>query len=92
MSLFWSKFRNNQYLLFSHVGFQSQAISLHRSSYLTVILKRSISKLDEVQVIAYGTTTQRLTTGNVSKVSSAAIGQQPVSYRLASMSGTMLVF
>ena len=38
----------------------------------------TVSNLDEVQVIAYGTTTNRLTTGNISVVPGKGIAQQPV--------------
>ncbi|WEK33682.1 MAG: SusC/RagA family TonB-linked outer membrane protein [Candidatus Pseudobacter hemicellulosilyticus] len=54
---------------------------------LIVRLAPSTSKLDEVQVIAYGTTTRRLNTGSSVKVSSTEIAQQPVDNPLLALSG-----
>jgi len=54
---------------------------------LRVSLKRATNKLDEVQVIAYGTSTQRLSTGNISKVTSKEIEEQPVPNPLAALQG-----
>src|ERR1700676_2306931 len=50
-------------------------------------LFKSSSQLDQVQVIAYGTTTQRLNTGDVSTVTAKEIEQQPVSSPLAALEG-----
>lgn len=46
-----------------------------------------ISNLDEVQVIAYGTTTRRITTGNVSVVTDKDIEQQPLDNPLLAIEG-----
>ena len=48
-----------------------------------------VSKLDEVQVIAYGTTTRRLNTGDVSTITQETIEQQPVSNPLLALEGRM---
>ncbi|WP_162847150.1 SusC/RagA family TonB-linked outer membrane protein [Mucilaginibacter gracilis] len=45
---------------------------------MTIALAKSISKLDEVKIIAYGTTTQRLTTGSVNTIKRQNIENQPV--------------
>jgi TonB-linked SusC/RagA family outer membrane protein len=45
------------------------------------------NQLDAVQVIAYGETTQRLTTGNISSVSAKDIEEQPVSNPLLALEG-----
>lgn len=74
-------------LVFSHVGYQAETRTLGKSPNLTVILRRSISKLDEVQVIAYGTTTRRLSTGNVGSLTHETIEQQPVSNPLQALEG-----
>jgi TonB-linked SusC/RagA family outer membrane protein len=52
-----------------------------------VVLRRKSSPLDDVQVIAYGTTTRRLATGSITKVSAEEIGRQPVSNPLAALEG-----
>ncbi|WP_316834943.1 SusC/RagA family TonB-linked outer membrane protein [Pedobacter nutrimenti] len=52
-----------------------------------VVLEQSLSKLDEVQVIAYGTTTQRLSTGNVTTIKADVIEKQPVNNPLLALQG-----
>ncbi|MGF6850114.1 TonB-linked SusC/RagA family outer membrane protein [Chitinophaga sp. W3I9] len=54
-----------------------------------LILPPSVSKLDEVQVIAYGTTTQRFNTGSVSSVKAEDIERQPVSNVLEALQGNV---
>ncbi|MBT2563116.1 MULTISPECIES: SusC/RagA family TonB-linked outer membrane protein [unclassified Pedobacter] len=50
-------------------------------------LVAALNKLDAIQVIAYGTTTQRMSLGNVSTVSAAEIGRQPVTNPLLALQG-----
>jgi len=72
----------------SYTGYASKQVQISGNQLaFTVSLTRSTSKLDEVQVIAYGTTTQRLSTGNVSKVTSKEIQEQPVSNVLGALEG-----
>jgi len=54
---------------------------------LTADLKTSSSSLDQVQVIAYGTTSQRLATGDVSTISGKDIERQPVGNALMALEG-----
>src|SRR6185503_157144 len=54
---------------------------------LAISLKSKISALDEMQVVAYGTSTKRFNTGNVSVVKATEIEQQPVSNPLLTMAG-----
>ncbi|MDR6781945.1 SusC/RagA family TonB-linked outer membrane protein [Pedobacter africanus] len=49
------------------------------------ILKQATSELDQVQVIAYGTTTRRLATGSISSVKKEQIENQAVSNPLQAM-------
>jgi TonB-dependent starch-binding outer membrane protein SusC len=74
-------------LTVSNVGFQSQEIAIAGRSYIIITLRESVSALDETVVMAYGTTTKRLATGSISKVSGAEISKQPVSNALAAMQG-----
>jgi TonB-linked SusC/RagA family outer membrane protein len=79
-------------LTITAVGYESKIISLEilfstDARLKTIILSRKITALDDVLVIAYGTTTRRLSTGNVSKVSAAELQLQPVSNPLAALSG-----
>ncbi|MCX2429899.1 SusC/RagA family TonB-linked outer membrane protein [Pedobacter sp. GR22-10] len=72
-------------LQITFVGYESKEVEA--TDGITVTLIKSNSKLDEVQVIAYGTTTQRLSTGNISTVKAKDIESQPVSNPLAALQG-----
>jgi TonB-linked SusC/RagA family outer membrane protein len=74
-------------LVISFTGYTSQEIKLNGKTDISIKLIRSTSQLDQVQVIAYGTTTERLSTGNISKVTSETIGQQPVANVLEALEG-----
>lgn len=50
-------------------------------------ITRSQSKLDEVQIIAYGQTSQRFSTGNMATVKAADIERQPVQNPLLALQG-----
>jgi TonB-linked SusC/RagA family outer membrane protein len=54
---------------------------------LFVIMSRSNSPLDDVQVIAYGTNTRRFSVGSVSTVTSEEIERQPVTNVLLALQG-----
>ncbi|QIH35958.1 SusC/RagA family TonB-linked outer membrane protein [Sphingobacterium sp. DR205] len=82
----------NYTLEISYVGFEvvRKKIKVDAVNSLdigNVILTPLNSPLDEVQVIAYGTTSRRLSTGSVSKVQAAVIERQPVSNVLQSLQG-----
>jgi|SRR5450755_4525031 TonB-dependent starch-binding outer membrane protein SusC len=74
-------------LIFSGTNVEGRQIILHGQQLVSVVLKAKISKLDEVQIIAYGSTTKRLNTGNVSTVTAETIAEQPVSNPLAALEG-----
>ncbi len=77
----------NATLVFSGTNVEPYRITLHDQQILNVTLKSRISKLDDVQIIAYGTTSKRLNTGDVSSVPAAIIAEQPVSNPLAALEG-----
>src|SRR6185437_11698668 len=60
---------------------------LNRRKDLVVVVKLKINRLDDVQIIGYGTTTRKLNTGNVSTVSAETIQKQPISNPLAALEG-----
>ena len=74
-------------LIFSGTNVEGSQIVLHGQQSLNVILKAKVSKLDEVQVIAYGTATKRLNTGDVSTVMAETIKEQPVANPLEALEG-----
>lgn len=73
-------------LVISFTGYINKEYKTSNSSF-NITLNRSNNPLDQVQVIAYGTTTQRLSTGDVTTVTSKEIEQQPVSNPLAALEG-----
>lgn len=77
-------------LTISYVGYQSKEIRITTTSLtgeLHIVLSPSNSQLDELQIIAYGTTTQRLNVGNVSTVKAEDIEKQPVTNVLTALEG-----
>ncbi|HMH32821.1 MAG TPA: TonB-dependent receptor plug domain-containing protein, partial [Puia sp.] len=78
---------SNAILVFSGANVEGHEERLNGRRQLVVVLKSKINKLDEIQIIGYGTTTQRLSTGSISKVSADVIEKQPVSNPLAALEG-----
>lgn len=52
-----------------------------------IAMEMSYNDLDQVQIIAYGTTTKRLATGSVASIKGEDIRNQPVNNPLAALSG-----
>lgn len=76
----------NAILIITSVGYTGREVIADKTG-LVVRLAASVTALDETVVIAYGTTTKRLSTGNVSKVSAEQISNQPVSNPLQALEG-----
>lgn len=74
-------------LIFSGANVETFSVHVAGQAELMVKLTAKVNKLDEVQVIAYGTTTQRLSTGNISTVKAVDIEEQPVSNPLLALEG-----
>jgi len=80
------KVDEGEVLVISFIGYVSKEVSAMKEMG-NVVLELSDSKLDEVQVIAYGTTTRRLSTGNISSITAKDIEKQPVTNPLLALSG-----
>lgn len=80
---------NNGTIVASMIGFQTKEIKYNGITDLIIRLKTANSVLDEVKVIAYGTTTKRLTTSNISTVKSSEISNQPVNNPLLALQGRL---
>ncbi|TCC98832.1 SusC/RagA family TonB-linked outer membrane protein [Pedobacter hiemivivus] len=76
----------NTILEISYIGYETKQVKAQQNMG-TIILKPSDSKLDEVQVIAYGQQTRRLSVGSVSTVTAKDIERQPVSNLLDALQG-----
>ena len=70
----------------SYIGYISQDIKVSADLY-HIKLAVNESKLDEMKVIAYGTTTQRTTTSDVTVISAKDIAAQPVNNILDALAG-----
>tara|TARA_R110002050_G_scaffold261556_1_gene401638 strand:- start:125597 stop:128983 length:3387 start_codon:yes stop_codon:yes gene_type:complete len=75
-------------LVFSALGFTTQEITVGNQNTINVTLKEEISKLDEVTINAgYYSTTERLKTGNISRISSEELSKSPVTDPMAVLQG-----
>ncbi|MDR6786403.1 TonB-linked SusC/RagA family outer membrane protein [Pedobacter africanus] len=80
----------NAVLRISSIGYETREVAVKGSgALLTITINRSVSTLDEVQMIAYGTTTVRMNTGTVAKMKGEDIRRQPVDNPLLALGGRM---
>ncbi|WP_256003469.1 SusC/RagA family TonB-linked outer membrane protein [Pedobacter deserti] len=73
-------------LVISYLGYITKEQSASKE-FNYVILQQSTSQLDEVLVQTYGTTTRRLSTGNVAMITSKEISQQNINNPLLALQG-----
>lgn len=71
----------------SYIGYDSKEVAVSGEVNLSIKLDLSKGELDNLQVIAYGTTSRRLSTGNTSTIKGADIEKQPVGNSLIAMQG-----
>ncbi|OMP80166.1 hypothetical protein BW716_06125 [[Flexibacter] sp. ATCC 35208] len=71
----------------SMVGYENVTIPIQGRHSLDIVLKLKTNTLNEKVVIAYGTTTQRTSTGNIAVVKAADIEKQPVTNPLLALQG-----
>lgn len=77
----------NVELTITYTGYAVKTTTVNLNRPTVIYLKPSTSELDQIQVIAYGTTTKRFNTGNVSTVTAADIAKNPVSNPLLALQG-----
>lgn len=75
-------------LIISSIGYATREV-LVKSDLHNIRMEVSNSKLDEIQVIAYGTTTKRANTGDVSTIDSKTLQQYPSTNALDALQGTV---
>jgi TonB-dependent starch-binding outer membrane protein SusC len=78
---------NGDTVIISSIGFVNHQLKVTKNSLGSIILVFSESKLDEVQIIAYGTTSKRFSTSSVETITAKEIATQPVSNPLLALSG-----
>jgi len=64
-------------LLISYIGYKTANITIGDKTVFNIVLEEATNSLDQVVVQAYGTTTQRLNTGDIATVTAAEIERQP---------------
>ncbi len=74
-------------LVFSYVGYAPQNFTVKDGSEIRIYMKVAQNELDKAVVQAYGTTTQRLTTSDIGKVTAEEIERQPVMNPLLALQG-----
>ncbi|MBO9571403.1 MAG: SusC/RagA family TonB-linked outer membrane protein [Chitinophagaceae bacterium] len=78
----------NEVLVISSVNYDAKEIKVTGAgTSLVIALEKRISKLDEVEYIAYGTTSKRFTTSVTSTVTAKDIENQPISNPLLALQG-----
>lgn len=75
-------------LVVSYVGYQTRVVRV-RGSSVNVELAVDVNSLDETVVVAYGKTTKRFNTGNVSTITAEEIQRQPVNNPLLALQGNV---
>lgn len=79
--------QNNDVLVVSGAEVDNFEININGQTRLVITIKEKIGTLDETIVKGYYTTSRRLNTGSVGKVTSKEISNQPVSNPLATLQG-----
>lgn len=74
-------------LIISFTGYDAQTVHAGVDQAVHVSLKHSENPLDQAQIIAYGTSTKRFITGDVSSVKAEEIQEQPVTDPLLALEG-----
>ncbi len=81
---------NDAVLMVSALGYKRQEVPVMGQGSVAIILQPAANELEEVEINAgYYTTTRRTSTGNISRIDSETISQQPVNSPLAAMVGRM---
>jgi TonB-dependent starch-binding outer membrane protein SusC len=76
-------------LVISSIGYANRQLTVEGNNVGVMSLELLESKLDQVQIVAYGTTTRRLNTGNVSTVKAVDIEKHPVTNVLQALKGAV---
>ncbi|WP_177230250.1 SusC/RagA family TonB-linked outer membrane protein [Chitinophaga sp. CF118] len=76
-------------LVISCIGIESYELKIDRNNLGIITLKAAASSLDEVQIIGYGQTSKRNSTGNISSIKAADIARQPVNNPLLALEASV---
>ncbi|HEY9002018.1 MAG TPA: SusC/RagA family TonB-linked outer membrane protein, partial [Mucilaginibacter sp.] len=76
-------------LIVTYVGYLPQEVKIKDGTAQIIYMKVAKNDLDKIVVQAYGNTSQRLTTSDISTVSAAEIERQPVANVLTALQGNV---
>lgn len=79
----------NAVLVISHLGYLPQEISVENNTVLTIVLKASTSKMEDVVVVGYGTQRKATLTGAVASINTSQIVTTKNEAVLNSLAGKM---
>ncbi len=74
-------------IVFSFIGYTTKEVTVGNNTTINVSLSESLSQLEEVVVVGYGTQKKKEVTGAVAKITAEEILESPVSDVLASLQG-----
>lgn len=75
-------------LVITYLGHKPLELKVTRSNArITIVMRQAHDPLDEIHIIAYGSSTRRLALGNVTSIKSEEIQKQPVSNVLLALQG-----
>ncbi|HVU94330.1 MAG TPA: SusC/RagA family TonB-linked outer membrane protein [Puia sp.] len=75
-------------LTISFIGYNNSYLTVDPVTRISLVtMKLAVNELDQTVVQAYGTTSQRLTTGNIARVGAEEIEKQPVMNPLLALEG-----
>ena len=77
----------NEVLTLTSIGFAEKRVPVNNRGTITVQMDVAYNSLDETVVMAYGTTTRRLNTGSIVRVTADVISRQPVSNPIGALYG-----
>lgn len=83
----FTQINQNDIITVSNVGYISDKINLNNQRYYLIKLKFAINSLDETVVKGYYSTSKKLNTGSVVKVSGAQITNQPITNPILGLEG-----
>lgn len=76
-------------LVVSSIGFITQRVELNGRTTITVNLEPDVTLLDDVVVVAYGTTTREALTGSAETISSEQLELRTITSPLSALEGTV---
>ncbi|WP_162817815.1 SusC/RagA family TonB-linked outer membrane protein [Niabella yanshanensis] len=84
----YHSFEDSLMLTLTAIGYEKTIVYIKRQeTHIRVILPLAAKGLDQVIVTGYGKSSQRLSTGSITKISSDVISLQPVANPLAALQG-----